>query len=542
MTENFEKDPSGNKSGKELMAEEIKQNKEYGASSIRVMEGLEAVRKRPAMYIGSTGPQGLHHLIYEVVDNSVDEALAGHCTEIDVKLGIDGSCSITDNGRGIPVDIHPTEGISAAEVVLTKLHAGGKFDKDSYKYSGGLHGVGISVVNALSSDLKLEIYRDGKIYFQEYQKGIPKEPLKVIGETSKRGTFIQFWPDQTILESAAEEGFSFDVISARLRELAFLNKGLKIKVSDEETAKRHEFLFEGGIKSFVEHVNAKKAPIFSNVIYGTNEDEKYFLEIALQYNDGFSEQVFSFVNNINTVEGGTHVAGFKSALTKACNRRAQSMNLLKDKESFSSEDVREGIVAVINLKAPEPQFEGQTKTKLGNSEIKGIVDSWSFSILDTYFEENPAIVKKILQKAEMAKRAREAAKKARDLTRRKNVLEFSVLPGKLADCSSENAAETELYIVEGDSAGGSAKQARERKTQAILPLRGKILNVEKARIDKALSNEEIKSIISAVGAGFGEEFNTEKARYHKIILMTDADVDGSHIRTLLLTFFFRIKL
>jgi DNA gyrase subunit B len=536
MTEQ-EKDLNGNNSGKELMAAENKKPKEYGASSIRVMEGLEAVRKRPAMYIGSTSIHGLHHLIYEVVDNSVDEALAGHCSEIDIKLNADGSCSVIDNGRGIPVEMHPTEGISAAEVVLTKLHAGGKFDKDTYKYSGGLHGVGVSVVNALSKDLKIEIYRDGKIHYQEYKKGIPVAPLKVIGETHKRGTLITFWPDPEIFENTE---FSFDVISARLRELAFLNKGLRIKVSEEETSKKHDFFFEGGIKSFVEHVNSKKTPLFPDVIYGEKEDEKYIVEFAIQYNDGYGEQVFSFVNNINTVEGGTHVAGFKAALTKACNRRAHSLGLIKEGgENYSSDDVREGMVAVLNLKVPEPQFEGQTKTKLGNSEVKGVVDSWVFGLMDTFFEENPNIAKKILQKAELARRAREAAKKARDLTRRKTVLESSVLPGKLADCSSENAEETEMFIVEGDSAGGSAKQGRDRNTQAILPLRGKILNVEKARVDRVLSNEEIKAIISAVGGGVGQEFDVEKARYHKIILMTDADVDGSHIRTLLLTFFFR---
>lgn len=535
MTEQ-EKDQNINLVGKDLMAEENKNQKEYGASSIRVMEGLEAVRKRPAMYIGSTSSQGLHHLIYEVVDNSVDEALAGHCSEIDVKLWADGSCSVLDNGRGIPVGIHPTEGISAAEVVLTKLHAGGKFDKDTYKYSGGLHGVGVSVVNALSKKLILEIYNNGKIHQQEYAKGIPLGRLEAAGDTKKRGTYIRFWPDGEIFE---ETEFSFEIISARLRELAFLNKGLRIKVEEEDSSKKHDFFFEGGIKSFVEHVNAKKIPIFPEVIYGEKEDEKYVLEFAMQYNDGYGEQTFSFINNINTIEGGTHVAGFKSALTKACNRRAQSLGALKEGESYSSDDVREGMVAVINMKVPEPQFEGQTKTKLGNNEVKGIVDSWAFGLIDTFFEENPNIAKKILQKAELAKRAREAAKKARDLTRRKTALDSAVLPGKLADCSSENAEETELFIVEGDSAGGSAKQARDRNTQAILPLRGKILNVEKARIDKILSNEEIKAIIAAIGAGIGEDFDPVKARYHKVILMTDADVDGSHIRTLLLTFFFR---
>jgi DNA gyrase subunit B len=514
------------------------EEKEYGARAIQVIEGLEAVRKRPAMYIGSVGPSGLHHLVYEVVDNSVDEALAGHCSKIKVYLNTDGSCSVEDNGRGIPIDIHPTEGVSAAQVVMTKLHAGGKFDKESYKYSGGLHGVGISVVNALSRRLDLEVYRDGHIYAQSYERGKPLKPLEAIGDTEKQGTLIRFFPDPQIFTETT--AFSFDTLSARLRELAFLNKKLFISITDEINNKKHEFYFEGGIVSFIEHINAKKKPLFPEVIHFEHETEQFVLEVAMQYNDGYGEQLFSFVNNINTIEGGTHVAGFKSALTKISNKRGQEFNILKNGESFSSEDVREGLVAVLNLKVPEPQFEGQTKTKLGNSEIKGLVDSWTFAALDTYFEENPAIGKLILQKAELAKRARDAAKKARDLTRRKTALEGLVLPGKLADCSNEDPAQTELFIVEGDSAGGSAKQGRDRSNQAILPLRGKILNVEKARLDKMLSNEEIKALISAIGCGIGEEeFNVEKARYHKIILMTDADVDGSHIRTLLLTFFFR---
>lgn len=511
--------------------------KEYKAQSIKVMEGLEAVRKRPAMYIGSTGPQGLHHLVYEVVDNSVDEALAGHCTVITTTLNKDGSCTVEDNGRGIPTDIHPKEGISAAEVVLTKLHAGGKFDKDSYKFSGGLHGVGISVVNALSEWLELTIYQNGKIYRQSYKKSKPVGPLTEVGTTTKRGTMVQFKPDPEIFQETTT--FSFDTLSSRLRELAFLNKKLRINIIDDRTEKHHEFYFEGGIVSFVEDLNKKKAPIFSEVIYFEQEDDKYMLEIAMQYNDSYGEQLFSFVNNINTVEGGTHVSGFKSALTKMCNKKAQEMQVLKSGESFSSEDVREGLVCVISMKVPEPQFEGQTKTKLGNSEVKGIVDSWTFSYLDTYFEENPSVAKKILQKAETAKRAREAAKKARDLTRRKTVLEAAVLPGKLADCTNEDPTQTELFIVEGDSAGGSAKQGRDRNNQAILPLKGKILNVEKARLDRILSNDEIKALIAASGTGIGEEFDIKRARYHKIILMTDADVDGAHIRTLLLTFFFR---
>ncbi len=512
--------------------------KEYSAQSIRVIEGLEAVRKRPAMYIGSTGAQGLHHLVYEIVDNSVDEALAGYCNTVTVILHEDGSCSVEDNGRGIPTDIHPTEGISAAEVALTKLHAGGKFDKDTYKFSGGLHGVGVSVVNALSEWLHLTIFRNGTIHEQDYARGKPQAPLKQMSQTEKQGTIVRFKPDGEIFKDTVD--FNFDTLSARLRELAFLNKGLRITIFDERTNKSHEFYFEGGIVSFVEYINAKKTPIFPEILYLHKEDDAHFLEIALQYNEGFGEQLYSFVNNINTIEGGTHVAGFKAALTKACNRRAQEFNILKGADAFSSEDVREGLVCVINLKIAEPQFEGQTKAKLGNSEVKGLTESWIFAFFETYFEENPQVARKILQKAELAMRARDAAKKARELTRRKTALESTILPGKLADCSTEEPAKAELFIVEGDSAGGSAKQARDRFTQAILPIRGKILNVEKARLDKILANEEIKSLIAAIGSGVtNDEFNLEKTRYHKIILMTDADVDGSHIRTLLLTFFFR---
>jgi DNA gyrase subunit B len=518
------------------MADNPTKKNSYSAQSIKVMEGLEAVRKRPAMYIGSTSRGGLHHLVYEVVDNSVDESLAGHCDTINVTLHTDGSCSVRDNGRGIPTDIHPTEKVSAAEVVLTKLHAGGKFDKDSYKYSGGLHGVGISVVNALSEWLNLKVYQNGSIYEQNFKRGKSVGPLKVIGTSDDRGTYIHFKPDTQIF---TQTDFNFDTLSTRLRELAFLNKGLRITIDNEDNNKHHEFFFEGGIVSFVEDINKKKTPIFPNVIHFQREDDQYVLEIALQYNDTFNEQLFSFVNNINTVDGGTHVAGFKSALTKACNKKAQQLKILKDNQSLSSEDVREGLVAVINIKVPEPQFEGQTKGKLGNSDVKGLVDSWTFAFLNEYFEENPAIARKILQKAEVAKKAREAARKARDLTRRKTILESTVLPGKLADCSNEDPSKTEVFIVEGDSAGGSAKQARDRDTQAILPLRGKILNVEKAHLERVLSSEEIKALISAVGCGIGEQCDTTKARYHKIILMTDADIDGAHIRTLLLTFFFR---
>lgn len=515
-----------------------KERKEYKAESIKILEGLEAVRKRPAMYIGSTGPHGLHHLVYEVVDNSVDEALAGHCDTIKVILNKDNSCSVEDNGRGIPTGIHPSEGVSAAEVVLTKLHAGGKFDKDTYKFSGGLHGVGISVVNALSARLELTIFQDGEIHYMTFERGKAMERLHVIGETKKTGTLVKFWPDPEIFQETTS--FSFETLSARLRELAFLNKNLRISIIDERSGKSHEFFFEGGIVSFVKHINEKKTPLFPEVIHCDETDDVYVLELAFQYNDGYGEQLFSFVNNINTVEGGTHVSGFKSALTKICNKKATEFNMFKGDESFSSEDVREGLVCVISMKVPEPQFEGQTKTKLGNNDVKGLVDSWTFAFLETFFEENPSIAKKILQKAELAMSAREAARKARDLARRKTVLEHMILPGKLADCSNEDPSQTELFIVEGDSAGGSAKQGRDRHNQAILPLKGKILNVEKARLDKILSNEEIKALISAIGCGIGTtEFDPSKARYHKIILMTDADVDGAHIRTLLLTFFFR---
>lgn len=508
----------------------------YGAKAIKILEGLEAVRKRPAMYIGSTSIHGLHHLVYEVVDNSVDEALAGHCTHIEVKLHTDGSCSVTDNGRGIPVDMHPTEKVSAAQVVLTKLHAGGKFTKDSYKYSGGLHGVGISVVNALSSWLELNISRDGKKYYQRYKRGKPEAALKEVDTTTDRGTTVRFYPDAAIFETIEFVGAT---LATRLRELAFLNKGLHITFIDAINEEEHVFHFEQGITSFVQHINEKKNPLFNEVIQLSCEDDVHMLEIACQYNDGYAENLFSFVNNIKTPDGGTHESGFKAALTKACNRYAQSHKLIKD-GSLSSDDTREGLVAVISVKVPEPQFEGQTKTKLGNSDVKGVVEKWVYAFLDTYFEENPAVAKKIISKALVAQQARSAAKRARELTRRKNVLESAVLPGKLADCSEADPAKTELFIVEGDSAGGSAKQGRDRFTQAILPLRGKIINVEKARLDKMLSNNEVKDLITAIGAGIGvKEFDVEKTRYHKIIIMTDADVDGSHIRILLLTFFFR---
>jgi DNA gyrase subunit B len=512
---------------------------EYDASAIKVLEGLEAVRKRPAMYIGSTDTNGLQHLVYEVVDNSIDEALAGYCNHVKVILHSDGSCSVEDNGRGIPVDIHPTEKISAAEVVLTKLHAGGKFEKEAYRYSGGLHGVGVSVVNALSSKLDLQIFRNGKVYEQTYKRGTPQGRLKEAGPSEKRGTLVHFWPDDTIFETTE---LNFETLSSRFREIAFLNKGLRIDIQDERIGKELSFYFEGGIVSFVEYMNSKKKPIFDEIIDYHHDDEIHVLDFAFQYNDGYAEQMYSFVNNIRTPDGGTHESGFKSALTKACNKYGQSQNMLKD-GALSSEDTREGLACVISIKVPEPQFEGQTKSKLGNSDVKGIVDSWTYAFLDSFFEENPSIAKKILQKAILAQNARNAAKRARELTRRKSALESAVLPGKLADCSEEDASKTELYIVEGDSAGGSAKQGRDRFTQAILPLRGKILNVEKTRLDKVLANNEIKDLITAIGGGVGNtEFNTEKTRYHKIVIMTDADVDGSHIRILLLTFFFRYML
>ncbi len=509
---------------------------EYSAQSIKVLEGLEGVRKRPAMYIGSTDIAGLHHLVYEVVDNSVDEALAGHCKHIYVTLHADNSCSVLDDGRGIPVDIHPTEGVSAAQVVLTKLHAGGKFAKEAYRYSGGLHGVGVSVVNALSSKLELTVFRSGTVYHQVYQIGTPQAALAVAGSTTKRGTLVRFTPDATIFSTT---DFQFDVLAHRFREMAFLNKGLSITITDERSGNEENFYFEGGIVSFIEHINAKKQPILDAVVSMSKDDGTHVIDFAFQYNDGFSEQTYSFVNTIRTTEGGTHEAGFRAALTKVCNKYAQKYNLTKQ-EALSSDDVREGLVAVLSIKIPEPQFEGQTKTKLGNSEVKGVVDSWIYSFLDTYFEEHPAEARKILQKALLAQQARNAAKKARELTRRKTALESTVLPGKLADCTSTDPAESELFIVEGDSAGGTARQARNRFTQAVLPLRGKIINVEKARFDKMLANSAIQDIITAIGAGIGnQDFAIEKVRYHKIVLMTDADVDGAHIRILLLTFFFR---
>ena len=516
-------------------------SQDYTAKGIQVLKGLEAVRKRPAMYIGSTDLHGLHHMIYEVVDNSIDEAMAGHCDTIDIAIHADGSVTVIDNGRGIPVDIHPTQKRPAVEVVLTTLHAGGKFDHKSYKVSGGLHGVGVSVVNALSEWMEVEIWREGKSYTQKYLRGVPAYDLKTDdqkGRKDRRGTRVTFYPDREIF-SITE--YSFDTLSQRFRELAFLNKGITINFADERTNKKHEFKYSGGIVSFVKFLNQNKNTLYSPPIYFADARDNCELEVAIQHNDGYAESIYAFANNINTIDGGTHLIGFKAALTRTLNNYAEKSNLFKkEKIGLSGDDVREGIAAVISVKLPDPQFEGQTKGKLGNSEIKGFVESVVGQKLVEYLEEHPPVAHKMIDKALQTARAREAARKARDLVRRKSALESSTLPGKLADCSLGDPAQTELYLVEGDSAGGSAKQGRDRRFQAILPLRGKILNVEKARLDKILSNEEIKTIITALGTGVGEEdFDLAKARYHKIIIMTDADVDGAHIRTLILTLFFR---
>jgi len=522
----------------EAGAKELQPQKKYDATNIQVLEGVEAVRRRPAMYIGDTTSRGLHHLVYEVVDNSIDEAMGGFCENIDVVVHSDNSVSVMDDGRGIPVDIHKTEKKPAVEVVMTTLHAGGKFDHRVYKVSGGLHGVGVSVVNALSEWVEVEIKRDGTIYHQEYEKGRPATKLKKIGKSKKTGTRVTFKPDREVFEQKVQ--FSFDILSNRLRELAFLNKNIKITLKDERSDKENEFRFKGGIISFVEHLNKNKNSLHKKVIYLTKEKDKINVEIALQYNDGYAENIFSFANNINTIEGGTHLTGFKSALTRTANQYCKRKKLLKDPHiSLSGEDIREGITAVISIKIPNPQFEGQTKTKLGNSEVEGIVESVVNESLGAFFEETPSVANKIVEKSLLAARAREAARKARELTRRKSALESGSLPGKLADCSEKDPGVCEIYLVEGDSAGGSAKMGRDRRYQAILPLKGKIINAEKARLDKVLGNEEIRTIITALGTGVGDEFDISNLRYDKVILMCDADIDGSHIRTLLLTFLYR---
>ncbi len=517
---------------------EEKTNGQYDAAQIQVLEGLEAVRKRPGMYIGSTGARGLHHLVYEIVDNSIDEALAGYCKNIHVTICKDNSIMVEDDGRGMPVDKHPKMGIPAVEVIHTILHAGGKFGGGGYKVSGGLHGVGASVVNALSTHMEVEIKRNGKIYRQCYEKGKTVTPLEVIGESKKTGSKTTFWPDPQIFETTV---FDYDTLQHRLREMAFLNKGIKIVFKDErEGQKKSEtFHYEGGIKEFVQFINQNKDPIHQDIIYFEIVKENCEVEVAMQYTDSYSELVLGYANNINTTDGGTHIVGFKSALTRIFNDYGKKAKILKDNDSLSGDDVREGLTAIVSVKLEEPQFEGQTKAKLGNPDIRGFVETSTNENLMAFLEENPSQAKVILEKCIKAARAREAARKARDMTRRKGALDSFSLPGKLADCSDKDPAQCEIFLVEGDSAGGSAKDGRDRKRQAILPLRGKILNVEKARLDRILSSDEIKNMITAFGCGIGEDFNVDKLRYHKIIIMTDADVDGAHIRTLLLTFFYR---
>lgn len=520
-----------------MVNEKTGNSESYDTDSIQVLEGLAAVKKNPAMYIGSTDERGLHHLVYEVVDNAIDEALAGFCTKVQVVIGNDGSVTVFDNGRGVPVAMHKKYNKSGVELVMTTLHAGGKFDCQAYKVSGGLHGVGVSCVNGLSEWLDIKVRRDGKEFYQKYDHGIPVEPLKEIGSSEETGTTVRFKPDGEIFETTE---FRYDTITARLKELAYLNAGLEIEVIDDRNGKTDLFKYEGGISEFVLHINRNKTSLHPDPIYLQAEKRDFEVELAIQYTDGYTENIFTFANNINTHEGGTHLSGFKGALTRVLNDYGRKNKLFEnDNYSLSGEDCREGITTVISCKVKNPQFEGQTKTKLGNSEVRGFVESLTNEKLGEFFEENPAVAKIIIDKAVTANRARAAARKARELTRRKGLLESSALPGKLADCASRDPEKSELYIVEGDSAGGSAKQGRDREFQAILPLRGKILNVEKARMDKILKSNEILALITAIGTGIGEEFDIEKARYHKIIIMTDADVDGEHIRTLILTFFFR---